>query len=96
MKHHCNYVVPFELGEPSQAIQIEMLKPNSLNKLTIQFSGVVDLKIANLHPGSNCLLQITSVADDQMEGIRYRVFNDEQDLTLSFYCGDFTFADQEP
>ena len=29
---------------------------------------------------------------DLGEGIRYRVFNGEQDLTLSFYCADFEFS----
>jgi hypothetical protein len=31
----------------------------------------------------------SSVAQDQREGIRYRVSNQEQDLTLAFYCADF-------
>ena len=72
-----------------------MLKPNSLSKLAIQFSGVVDLKVARLHPGTMCLLQIASVVHAQLENIRYQVFNGEQDFTLSFYCRDFAFAELE-
>ena len=87
--------IPFELGEPSQVVQIEMLRPNSLSKLAIQFSGVADLEIARLHPGTMCLLQIASVVHAQLEGIRYQVFNGEQDFTLGFYCRDFVFAELE-
>jgi hypothetical protein len=29
-----------------------------------------------------------------MEGLRYRVVNTEQDLTLSFYCADFELLAQ--
>jgi len=36
-----------------------------------------------------CSLNISSVADAQMEGLRYRVSNREQDFTLQFYCTDF-------
>ena len=64
-------------------------------RLAIQFYGVLELKIDRLHPGSICRPQILSVADAQMEGIRYRIFNGEQDLTLSFYCEQFSFAEFE-
>src|ERR1700677_3385819 len=87
--------IPFELGAPSQAAQIEMLKPNSLSKLVFQFSGVVDFKVARLHPGTMCLLQVALVVHSQLEGIRYQVFNGEQDFTLGFYCRDFAFSELE-
>ena len=87
--------VPFELGNPSQAVRVELLRASPSRRLTIQFSNVVELEIDRLHPGSNCLLQIASLAEAQLEGIRYRVFNGEQDLTLSFNCWDFSFAESE-
>jgi hypothetical protein len=87
--------VPFELGESSQAVQIELLRRDCLRKIAIQFSNVVELKIADLHPGVNCRLYIVSIADAQMDGIRYLVFNGEQDLTLRFHCEDFTVDELE-
>jgi len=36
-----------------------------------------------------CHLEIVSIVNDQLEKLRFRVFNDEQDFILSFYCFDF-------
>ena len=87
--------VPSELGDHSQSVHLELLRTEPLRKVTIRFSAVVQLKIADLHPGTKCLLQIESTADAQMENIRYRIFNGEQDLTLSFYCLDFEVVERE-
>jgi hypothetical protein len=81
--------IPFELGESSQSVCVELLKNDLSGKLCISFRGVQMLRIANIHPGSLCFLEIVSLAGHQLEGIRYQVFNPEQDLTLSFYCQDF-------
>ena len=70
-----------------QSLTLELLKGEQT--VTLNFSGLRELQMAHLHPGSLCLLNILSVAQDQMEGLRYRVFSGEQDLTLAFYCGDF-------
>jgi hypothetical protein len=37
-------------------------------------------------------MRVCSEAQDQWEGIRYRVFNGEQYPTLAFYCADFEFS----
>jgi hypothetical protein len=70
-----------------QSLTLELLKAEQT--VLLRFRGLQQLRLADLGPGSLCLLTILSVAQDQWEGIRYRVFNGEQDLTLSFYCADF-------
>jgi|HubBroStandDraft_2_1064218.scaffolds.fasta_scaffold41358_2 hypothetical protein len=55
----------------------------------LRFTGVQDLKIERIHPGTMCHLEIVSIVNDQLEKLRFRVFNDEQDFILSFYCFDF-------
>jgi hypothetical protein len=72
-----------------QSLTLELLKGEQTVSLT--FTGLRELRLADLSPGKSCLLTISSVAQDQWEGIRYRVFNMEQDLTLAFYCADFEF-----
>ena len=78
-----------DTAQSCQSLTLELLKGEQI--VTLAFSGLRQLRIADLHPGSSCILDIKSVAHDQMEGLRYRVFNLEQDLTLSFYCADFEF-----
>jgi hypothetical protein len=75
---------------PSQSLTLELLKGEQTVSLT--FTGLRQLRLADLHPGSHCLLKVLSVDQDQWEGIRYRAFNIEQDLTLAFYCADFEFS----
>ena len=76
--------------QPSQSLTLELLRGEQLVSLT--FTGLRQLRLADLGPGKSCLLTISPVAQDQWEGIRYRVFNGEQDLTLSFFCADFEFS----
>jgi hypothetical protein len=85
--------IPFELGEPSQRITLEMLKKNLSGKISITFLGVQSLRVAEVHPGCLCSLNIMSVVADQLEGLSYQVYNEEQDVTLSFYCRDFEVSD---
>jgi hypothetical protein len=73
-----------------QSLTLELLKGERTVSLT--FTGLRALRLADLGPGKSCLLTISSVAQDQWEGIHYRVFNGEQDLTLSFYRADFEFS----
>lgn len=83
--------VPFELGEPSQSISLELLKEQCSGRIALKFSGVQDLKTdGRIHPGMTCRLEIASVADHQLEGSRFYVFKDEpQDFEFHFYCFDF-------
>jgi hypothetical protein len=74
----------------AQSLTLELLKEE--RTVTLTFTGLTGLRLEKLGPGSSCLLTVMSVAQDQWEGIRYRVFNMEQDLTLSFYCADFEFS----
>jgi len=78
--------------EGSQSLTLELMKGEQI--VSLAFTGLRQFRLADLSPGSHCLLKIVSVAQDQMEGIRYRVSNIEQDLTLAFYCGDFEFSGQ--
>jgi len=73
----------------SQSLTLELLQGEQT--VSLRFSGLQQLRLADLGPGSLCSLRILSVAQDQWEGIRYRVFNGEQDLTRAFYCADFEF-----
>lgn len=85
--------IPFELGEPSQRVTLEMLKNDLSGKISITFLGVVNLRVADVDPGCLCHLNIMSIVADQLEGLSYQVYNEEQDLTLSFYCRDFEVSD---
>jgi hypothetical protein len=73
-----------------QSLILELLQGERIVSLT--FTGLREFRLADLVPDSSCLLRISSVAQDQWEEIRYRVFNGEQDLTLAFYCADFEVA----
>ena len=74
----------------SQSLTLELMKGERI--ISLAFTGLRQFRLADLSPGSHCLLNILSIAQDQMEGIRYRVFNEEQGLTLAFYCADFEFS----
>jgi hypothetical protein len=77
-------------GESSQSLTIELLKGEQT--VSFRFSGLRQLRLAELNPGSLCLLNISSVVQDQTECLRYRVCNAEQDFTLAFLCADFEFS----
>jgi hypothetical protein len=78
------------ISQPSQSLTLELRKGEQTVSLT--FTGLRQLRLADLGPGSSCFLKIVPVVQDQWEGIRYRVFNEEQSPTLAFYCTDFEFA----
>jgi hypothetical protein len=61
-------------------------------KMLIHFSGVVDFKSANLSSLYNLLICIVDVSSDQMEGINYKVKEDEYEL-FSFCCSTFEFEE---
>ena len=81
--------VPFQIGEPRQSICVELLREDCAGKARLKFTGVQNLKIERIHPGTICDLEVISVGDDQLEGLRFQVFNNEQDFTLNFLCFDF-------
>jgi hypothetical protein len=82
-----------ESGKLGQSITLELARAESSATVTLSFSGTRDLRLVDLQPGSRCLLEISDESSAQPEGIRYRVRNIEQDLTLSFYCTDFSFKE---
>ena len=77
-------------SRPGQSLTLELLKGEQTVSLT--FTGLCELRLADLGPSSLCVLRVLSVVQDQWEGIRYRVLNMEQHLTLAFYCADFEFS----
>lgn len=56
--------------------------------LYLEFTGVRDLKVGNLEGLLGLAIEISPVRDQQLEGIRYRV-SEEEHGTLSFWCGSF-------
>src|SRR5215467_7383473 len=84
IRHH---LIP-ELGT-RQTITLELAPEDLSETISLTFSDVHQLQIADLHPGCACYLDIVPMASRQGEGIRYKVRSLEQDLTLSFYCGSF-------
>jgi hypothetical protein len=59
-------------------------------KLLLTFLGVRNFKIGDLEGLFKLILNITNVSEHQMEGINYRVKEDENEL-FSFYCEIFEF-----
>lgn len=59
-------------------------------KLILNFLGVRDIKIGDLNGLFKSLIYITDISEDQMEGINYRVKEDEYQL-FSFYCETFEY-----
>jgi hypothetical protein len=82
-----------ESGEFVQSITLELARTELSASVTLLFSGTRDLRLVDFRPGIRCLLEITDETSAQLEGIRFRVHNAEQDLTLSFYCSDFSVVE---
>lgn len=59
-------------------------------KLLLTFLGVKNLKFGDLDGLVKHFINITDVSDHQMEGIKYKVREDENDL-FSFYCKTFQY-----
>ncbi len=59
-------------------------------KLLLSFLGVRDFKIGDLDGLVKNFINITDISDQQMEGIKYRVKEDENGL-FSFYCKSFGY-----
>lgn len=60
------------------------------HKFLISFSGVRGLKIGNLEGLFKLDISISDITEDQMEGINYKVKEEENEL-FSFYCEKFEF-----
>lgn len=56
--------------------------------LRIVFEGVRDLRIGSLEGLLALRLELRSVRDSQLEGLRYRVVESEHEA-FSFYCSNF-------
>lgn len=59
-------------------------------KLLLTFTGVKNIKIDNLEGLYKLLINIRDISGNQMEGINYRVKEEENDM-FSFYCKKFEF-----
>lgn len=81
--------VPPELGEPEQALVVELLSKNGIRVLSTRFMGVQQLRLERVVPGCICCLEIEPIRSRQLESLNYQVFNGEQDVTVSFYCRNF-------
>lgn len=60
-------------------------------KLVMDFQNVKDLKIKDLDGLFKTVLSITDISSYQMEGINYRIVEDENSL-FSFECKNFDFS----
>ena len=80
------------LSSPEHSVTIELQSEDGARSVTTRFTGVQQLRLGAFNAGVGCYLKVHSVANDQLESLRYKVFNSEQDLTLSFYCWDFEIA----
>ena len=65
---------------------------NENETLLLNFVEVVEFRSGNFDFGLGCsiFLQITDISDHQMEGINYRVKEDENEL-IAFSCRTFEF-----
>lgn len=54
----------------------------------LRFDGAVDLRIRQNWPGLPLGVQIVSIADQQLEGLHYKVTDPEYDI-ISFLCAGF-------
>jgi hypothetical protein len=60
------------------------------HKLLITFSGVRNLRIGDFEGLFKLIINISNISKDQMEGINYKVKEEEYEL-FSFYCDKFNF-----
>jgi hypothetical protein len=51
-----------------QSIGLELLKEHYFGKIAFRFTGLQNLQIERIRPGTICRLHIVSVAYDQLEG----------------------------
>ncbi len=78
-----------EQGETwSQSLEL-LLQAEHQDPIAMSFQEVRDLRIDHLHPGVTCDLEIKNIASRQWENVNYEVYNEEQGLTLTFYCKEF-------
>ena len=85
-----NRCINEEIGLECEVI-FELSDDNSKNSL-LKFFGVRDFKLGNIHWPSVVLVSVVDISADQMEDIKYRVKEDENEL-FSFYCKNFSFEE---
>lgn len=61
-------------------------------KLSLKFSGVKNLKVGDLDGLFKLTINVTDISERQMEGISYKVSEQENDL-FSFYCDVFEYEE---
>jgi hypothetical protein len=66
----------------------DLEKPSS-EKLHLKFYDVVDVNIRNIESMAGILLAIEDVSDRQLEGVKYRVSDQENEI-VSFFCSQFS------
>lgn len=62
----------------------------SPNVLLITFENIRNLKIGNIEGLWGLLFRVTDISQDQMEGINYKVIEEENEV-ISFFCEGFYF-----
>lgn len=59
-------------------------------QLLLRFWDVKDFKLGNIEGLFKLLINITDISEHQIEGIKYKVIEDEND-SFSFYCKAFEY-----
>ncbi|MCT4596535.1 MAG: hypothetical protein N4A50_01480 [Vallitalea sp.] len=59
-------------------------------KLLLHFLEVRDFKLGNIEGMFKLLIHITDISERQMEGIKYKV-QEEENTSFSFYCNAFEY-----
>ncbi len=80
-------------GSYDVKIVLETVDKDGTAELVARFFGAVEIKIGNLRNGRCILLNIEDVSGNQLEGINYRVSDEEGDV-FSFCCRDISVGNQ--
>lgn len=81
-----------EVDTPELTLELDLTSEtgNDSRRLALSFTGVRNLRLQQ--PSWSLFqmttLQIMSIAEDQWEGLKYKVRDDEED-SVSFTCSDF-------
>ena len=75
-------------------VKIELLAKNKMNnrRLVLSFEGVREWNFipSEFSVVTFSFIEIIPIRERKLEGLNYRVFETEQDTTLSFLCRDFS------
>ncbi|MFT5429575.1 MAG: hypothetical protein ACI9OJ_000246 [Myxococcota bacterium] len=76
-------------------IRLAQAVDDNTERLEVEFVGVRGLKCGELDRPFNSHLQILDVSQDQLDGISFRVVEEENEM-FSFWCSNFRIVDSEP